>query len=152
MSRLLLISCSARKRSDPGLLSALERYDGPAFRVLRKQLRAGRPAVRVLVLSAKFGLIPADLPIPDYDQRLTTAGAERLRPGVLGTLRTELATATHLEIGLCLSRMYLNALTGFEGAVPAGVRVVEIGGGLGPRLTRLRDWLRSPLPARTRRR
>lgn len=152
MSRLLVISCSARKRSDPGLLPALERYDGPAFRVLRKQLRTGGPGVRVLVLSAKFGLIPADFPVPDYDQRLTAEGAERLRPGVLGTLRAELAAATHLEIGLCLSRLYLNALTGFEAAVPAGVVVVEIGGGLGPRLTRLRDWLRSPLPARTRRR
>jgi hypothetical protein len=152
MSRLLLISCSARKRSDPGSLPALERYDGPAFRVLRKQLRTGGSVIRVLVLSAKFGLIPADLPIPDYDQRLTAAGAEQLRPGVLKTLRAELAATTHIEIGLCLSRLYLNALAGFEAAVPGGVGVVEIGGGLGPRLSRLRDWLRSPLPARTRRR
>lgn len=70
--------------------------------------------VRVFVMSAKYGLILAHLPNPDSDQRLTAARAERLLPEVLGALRAELVAATYLEIGLCLSRLYHIALTGFE--------------------------------------
>jgi len=33
-SRLLILSCSQRKRPDSGLLPAIERYDGPVFRVV----------------------------------------------------------------------------------------------------------------------
>ena len=38
--RLLILSCSQRKRPDRVLLPALERYDGPVFRMLRKFLRS----------------------------------------------------------------------------------------------------------------
>ena len=38
-TRLLVLACSERKRAGPGLLPAAERYDGPAFRVLRAYLR-----------------------------------------------------------------------------------------------------------------
>lgn len=31
--RLLILACSQRKRPDPGLLPAIERYDGPQFQV-----------------------------------------------------------------------------------------------------------------------
>jgi hypothetical protein len=36
---MLILACSRRKRPDEGLLPAIERYDGPAFRVLRRFLR-----------------------------------------------------------------------------------------------------------------
>lgn len=54
--RLLILSCSRRKRLDTDLLPAIERYDGPAFRVLRRFLRE-RPfeAPDVLILSAEHG-------------------------------------------------------------------------------------------------
>jgi hypothetical protein len=40
--RMLILACSRRKRPDEGLLPAIERYDGPAFRVLRRFLRKSR--------------------------------------------------------------------------------------------------------------
>ena len=61
MTRLLILSCSKAKRADCGLLPAIDRYDGPFFRVLRRYLRqqpADPPVVHIL--SAEFGLIPAD--------------------------------------------------------------------------------------------
>ena len=61
---MLILACSRRKRLDEGLLPAIDRYDGSAFRVLRRFLRerpAGAPDV--LILSAKHGLIAHDLPI-----------------------------------------------------------------------------------------
>ena len=39
MNKVLIIACSQRKRPDAGLLPALDRYDGPAFQVLRRFLR-----------------------------------------------------------------------------------------------------------------
>ena len=37
--RMLILACSRRKRPDEGLLPAIERYDGPALRVVRRFLR-----------------------------------------------------------------------------------------------------------------
>jgi len=42
--RLLILSCSQRKRPDPSLLPAIERYNGPPFQVLRRYLRECRGA------------------------------------------------------------------------------------------------------------
>ncbi len=56
MTRLLIVTCSQRKNPTLGLLPAIDRYDGPAFLVLRKYLREGvGDAPRVLILSAKYG-------------------------------------------------------------------------------------------------
>jgi hypothetical protein len=74
--RLLILACSQRKRPDAELLPALERYDGPAFRVLRRFLRSRAPdPPEVLILSAEHGLIPRDLPIAAYDRKMTPARA-----------------------------------------------------------------------------
>ncbi len=87
--RLLILSCSRRKRLDPGLLSAVERYDGPMFRVLRKFVRecaSEAQYLAVFILSAEFGLIPGSKPIPDYDRRMTPHRAAELQPQVLAEL------------------------------------------------------------------
>src|SRR5919199_6232989 len=74
--RLLILACSRCKRPDRGLLLAVERYDGPAFRVLRRFLREGQSeAPDVRVLSAEHGLISHDLPIANYDKIMTSSRA-----------------------------------------------------------------------------
>src|SRR3954470_6352658 len=84
MRRLLILACSQRKNPAAGLLPAIDRYDGPAFRVLRKFLGEGPadPPV-VLILSAKYGLIEAAQAIPDYDCCMSAALAKQLHPRVL---------------------------------------------------------------------
>ena len=54
-TNLLIVTCSQRKRSDRELLSALERYDGPFFGILRKAQREGYwpDNLDVLITSAK---------------------------------------------------------------------------------------------------
>ena len=37
--RLLILGCADRKRDSSGLLPALDRYDGPAYRMIRNFLR-----------------------------------------------------------------------------------------------------------------
>lgn len=139
-SRLLVIGCSARKKKDPGPLTALGRYDGPAFRVLRKYLSRATVAPAVLILSARYGLIDANRETPDYDLRMTPAAADALRPDVLRVLGERLAEG-FAEVGVCLGRDYQTAVAGFEDLVPPGTAVTPITGGQGTRLRNLRAWL-----------
>ena len=99
--RLLVIACSARKRKDAGLLPAVDRYDGPAFRVLRKFLADAADPPDVLVLSARYGLIPSSRGVPDYDRRLTPGDADALRPGVLLALGDALARTRYTGAAFC---------------------------------------------------
>lgn len=73
--RLLVISCSATKKGGPLTMPALERYDGPKFRVLRKFLAEGGEAPEIRILSAAHGLISADYDLHDYNIELTKKSA-----------------------------------------------------------------------------
>jgi len=69
--RLLILSCSRKKKTTYQSLPALERYDGPSFRVVRKFINecpAEARSLDIRILSAKFGLIRADQPIAWYDR------------------------------------------------------------------------------------
>lgn len=144
--RLLVLACSARKRIDAGLLPAIDRYDGPAFRVLRAYLADAADPPDVLILSARHGLIPADREIPDYDQMLTPEAADALRSGALRVLGGVLTSGVYAEVAFCLGRDYRRAVAGHEEVVPAGTAVTVVGGGRGTRLRNLRAWLRGDDP------
>jgi hypothetical protein len=146
--RLLVLACSARKRKDAGHLPALDRYDGPAFRVLRAYLAHAGDPPDVLVLSARYGLISAGHEIPDYDHRLSAEAADALRPDVLRALGDALAGGAYAEVAFCLGRDYHRAVAGHEEVVPARTTVSLIAGDQGTRLRNLRAWLRrGDLPA-----
>jgi hypothetical protein len=124
-------------------MPAIDRYDGPVFRVLRKYLREGPADVpTVLILSAKFGLIESDREIPWYDHRLSKASLNRLRPRVLKMARHVLRSRQWRAVGLCAGREYRSALNGLAELIPEGVGLDLLPGGLGKRLTALRNWLR----------
>ncbi len=140
--RLLILSCSQRKRSAPGLLPATERYDGPAFRVLRRFLREhpDRTGLDVFVLSAAYGLIPAEYPIAEYDQVMTPQRAAELHNEMLAVFANLIRTG---YTGLCLSMStkYLIALEGWSGLIPLGVSVMVADGPQGVKLAQLKGWL-----------
>jgi hypothetical protein len=140
--RLLVLACSQRKTAAQGILAAIDRYDGPAFRVLRKYLRnnSDRTLV-VLILSAKYGLIGSDCAIPYYDRRLSHALAERMRPQLLKSVRRVLESRPWQEVALCAGKEYRLALGGIAELIPDGAQFDLLGGGLGKRLAALRDWL-----------
>ena len=136
MTRCLILSCTQAKRGDERLLPALERYDGPAFRVVRRFLRETDPAlwdVDLYALSARYGLISANQRIADYDQRMTPTRAAELRPDVLSRLRRILSQG-YTEVFLSLSRSYLQAVNGFETLVPIGAHVMVSQAAAGRRL------------------
>jgi hypothetical protein len=155
VDRLLILSCSQRKSPATGRVPAVDRYDGPAFRVLRKYLREGpAQAPGVLILSARYGLIEAGRRIPWYDQRLSASSAKKLRPAVLETAGRVLGSRPWRAVGVCAGKDYTAALDGLADLLPQGARIDLLGGGLGKRLAALRDWLRqdgaaqeAPVPA-----
>jgi hypothetical protein len=151
VDRLLILSCSQRKTSATGRVPAIDRYDGPVFRVLRNSLREGLPgALTVLIVSAKYGLIESSRRIPTYDFRMSAARAKELRPRVLAALRRFLTSKQWQDVGVCAGKHYRSALDGFLSLLPEGSQVVFLGGGLGPRLARLCAWLRRGVPVEDR--
>lgn len=143
MARCLILSCTQAKRSDVGFLPALERYEGPPFRVVRRFLAQADPALRdvaVYVLSARYGLIAGHTPIEDYDRRMTPARAAELRPEALARLKEVLGQG-YAEIFLSLGGVYLQAVEGFQAYVPAGTAVIVSRATAGRRLTELKRWL-----------
>jgi hypothetical protein len=142
--RLLLIACSQKKTRTRGAVPAIERYDGPAFRVLRRYLRdADDQFLTVCILSARFGVIAARKRIPDYDQKMTSPRALQLRETASTKLRAILRRQPYREVLVCAGRAYLTAL-----AEPRkfGVPVRVAARGQGKKLRSLKNWLRENAP------
>ncbi|MDJ1176939.1 DUF6884 domain-containing protein [Roseofilum capinflatum] len=140
--RLLILSCSQAKRSQAEALPALERYDGPAFRVVRRFLnQQPDPALDIYVLSGKFGLICSDRLIPNYDQKMTQARSLELNPSIVTHLEATLKVHDYHRLLICVTKKYLKALKGYSQIIPVSVDVTLATGTLGRKLSVLRQWL-----------
>ncbi|WP_454727723.1 MULTISPECIES: DUF6884 domain-containing protein [Cupriavidus] len=141
----LLIACSATKRDAVDPLPALTRYDGPAYRVLRAGLPALAHRLPLRILSARYGLLAAQSPIPDYNQRMDAARAATIvREGAVAReIAADLARVRPTDIlvmgGGDYREVFVNALT--RAGLPAHVRVLAVQGGIGEQLGQLRRWL-----------
>jgi hypothetical protein len=142
MSRLLILACSKRKRQADSPLPAVERYDGPAFRVLRKYRREqDTQEPHTLIVSGRYGLIPEDREIPSYDERLTGEEAEQMRPEVLRSLAEVGSDQGPFEDGLiCAGGTYLDAVGNPEDVLEeTPLRLAN--GSMGRQIALLHDWL-----------
>ena len=134
MKSLLILGCSARKIVAPGEIPALSRYDGPAFRVLRRALRerAGlRETLTTRIVSAEFGLILDSTPIPWYDRTMTEARA--------GELYLQVQHAINGMRPLP-PRRFISVGAAYAMALPP-IRATYATGGQGERLGQLKAWL-----------
>lgn len=145
--RLLIISCSAAKKHNHEPMPAIERYDGPAFRVVRKALTDGviEPDTAIRIVSARHGLISGSEWIRDYDQRMTLTRAKELASAVTTEmLRWFLG---HPECGgvfVNVGRDYAAALRGLGNYCRLhDIPYAEAAGGMGQRLAQMKAWLRS---------
>lgn len=139
--RALLISCSERKRRDAGLLPAIDRYDGPAFYVLRRYLRENESSdLLVYILSAEFGVISSHRPIPYYDRRMTAQRARELRDINTEQLESIVRQRRCKELFVCASAVYKEAIAPSMLATLVPIRFAAPG--QGPKLTSLHRWLR----------
>lgn len=145
MKRLLLVGCSDRKVPATEPVRALELYDGPLFRVIRKTMREGwfPESVEVYVLSAKYGLISADTPIAWYDERLTVRRITELGPSVETALDKLLHSEQFCESFISVGRNYLALIGGTAAFTRRGIPTSVAAGGIGQRCYQLKTWLRN---------
>jgi hypothetical protein len=142
--RLLILACSATKRRDAGLLPAINRYDGPSYRTLRRFLAEHpekRDALAVLILSAEFGLICGDTPIPNYDRRMDAARALELRASVTAVLQGQLDRQHYGATFVSLGCDYTPALVITDDVRSRLGNLTVASGGIGARLGQFRRWL-----------
>lgn len=141
-ARLLVLACSRRKRPDAKLLPAIDRYDGPAFRVLRRFLIShDSQPVQAYVLSAEFGLIPTTRLIPNYDRRMTTERAQELRPFIIRDLCQVLQQTGTDELFIVAGSVYRRLIAEFAAEIAGAVRIETTSGPIGKQLAALHDWL-----------
>jgi hypothetical protein len=147
--RLLILSCSAAKRLDAHALPAIERYDGPAYRLIRKYLRecsAQRQCLDILIVSAEFGLLMGDAAIPFYDRRMDLQRANEVRP-LLQQQAASLLADRPVYATTCtnLGELYARAVVWDDITSRCGITrfgtVTHIHGAIGQRLHQLKRWL-----------
>lgn len=123
-------------------MPAIDRYDGPAFRLLRRFFEQSlASSVDVKILSAEYGLISVDYPLPYYDRQITKEQSKILHPKVISSLETVLHSKSYTNLLIWLGRDYLEAIYGYEAVVPKGLTVQLATGGIGRKLSILHDWL-----------
>jgi hypothetical protein len=92
----------------------------------------------VYILSAKYGLIPANKQIPTYDVRMDSNRADELRKTLLEETRSAILRHKPSEILVCAGKTYLRALAGLS---ENGCPLSFVKGGQGPKLASLKAWL-----------
>jgi hypothetical protein len=125
-------------------MPALERYDGPKFRVLRKFLREQPEQaahLTIYILSAKFGLIPADQPIPYYDQVMDEERASQLYVETIGRFQDVVEPASFSRIFMNMGKVYQKALEGYEQFISPSSELVVAQGSQFQRQFQLFTWL-----------
>jgi hypothetical protein len=138
MLPLLITACSGRKSKAGGDVPAWQRYDGPLYRMARKLRRAGRwpdaDHLNWVILSARYGFLPADTLLPDYDQVMTADRAGAIRAGQGHTLTPYLTHARAILVDL--GQVYRLAL---PPELPA--QTAYTAGGIGQRVAQVKAWI-----------
>ena len=145
---LLIIGCSERKIQSPVEIPAMDRYDGPTYRCLRK-FRAVNvdnkfpDNLRILILSAKFGWIHPETEIPAYDLKMTTERAKEMAPDVQKDLWQclffyQIAYGGMDQVFINLGKIYMRTLDGFHWGL---ISTMEASGGIGLKTQQMKAWL-----------
>ncbi len=134
--RLLVISCTERKRhlyDRP----ALDVYDGPSFRVLRKHPNDG---IDVLIISAMYGVVSSESKISEYNLKMTQTRSLDLRKSVSSRINEALSSGIYEEVFFELGKDYINTVTIKPSDFPQ-IKFTVDSGTIGVRLHNLRNWL-----------
>jgi hypothetical protein len=139
---VVILGCSQRKKKTPHLIAAINRYDGPAFRVIRKHVQVAPETSPVTyILSARFGLISGNLPIPHYDHRLVDRDHAALERQVESQLMRVLNEGQPERLFVSVGRKYWSLLQGPLSREVAPESLWVATGGIGGRASQLAHWL-----------
>ncbi|MDD5474587.1 MAG: peroxide stress protein YaaA [Candidatus Methanoperedens sp.] len=140
---LLILSCSHKKIKTPALLPAIERYDGPYYKVLRKIMHRSdyNNSLDIAIISAKYGLLNPDEKIKDYDLKMNTDIAVALQNKVAPALRKQILKKKYENIFINLGQDYLLAIDGFNKNLRSKPTIVYANGKIGEKLSKMKMWL-----------
>lgn len=136
--RLLIVSCSKTKRKLENS-PAIEVYDGPVYKILRKNLKQN---LDILIISAKYGLIKQDQLISYYDLQMTDEIAESFRNELTATLSKIINNNSYVEIFIELGKTYQRSIN-FKKLECNNQNLIFDTGTIGMRLHNLKKWLGS---------
>jgi hypothetical protein len=140
---LVILGCGERKKLTSRLLPAIDRYDGPVFRVLRKHMREEpQNSADTCILSARFGLIRGTLPIPRYDFSLERADRRSLLSRVDRQLKRILDSIQPDRLFVSVGQSYWPLLAEAIAREVAPAKLAIATGGIGGRASQLAHWLR----------
>ena len=138
---LLILGCSDKKTKNPNFdeMPALEIYDGPNYRVLRKFLRENGwpPGLIIKIISAKHKIIDATELIEPYNERLDKKAAKDIRQEVMQELaELKLPKTVFINMG----KGYLPAISCIT-TLFGDNRVEYAEGGIGKKMQKMKQWL-----------
>ena len=142
MKYLLLISCSQRKIATETPHPAIDVYDGPAYRTLRKMRRENRlpKNLDILIISARYGLLFSSDPVTDYDLKMTKARASQpdFRRHVTTCLKNYQEVGKYQQVFVNLGRVYMKVIENFHWGL---ISYLEASGGIGQRTAQMKAWI-----------
>ncbi len=134
--KLLIIPCSKVKKNLVNT-PAVDLYDGPFFRMIRKYRSKD---FDILVLSAKYGMIEGHKKISYYNQKMTSERAKELSNEIHSLLSQRLHKNYYDDVYINVGKLY------FEALKPSfylfdNKKVHLASGGIGTRLHFLKNWV-----------
>jgi len=138
MKQLLVLACSARKHGNLEVMPAIERYDGVAFRMLKKT-PYDTDNVDIMILSAKYGLLYPSQYIPDYNLKMRSDIVPKLKPQVHQVMAEALQRMRYDIVVLSMSQLYTTVFDQF--VWPSTTTVYFVPGGIGVKLGFTKRWL-----------
>ena len=136
----LLLSCSSKKKPFIKPTKAINLYNGVFFSVYKKALRANphlESNVKLLIISAKYGLIENTDLISFYDQKMTTHIASLQRHDNTAKLKALIEDDKPQSLIVVMGRTYLQSVDFSDITIPTQI----INGEIGVMLHGLKEWL-----------
>lgn len=139
-NRLLVIGCSNRKKEVMSLAPAIDMYDGPMFRIIRKMINKQQfpNDVHVMILSAKYGIMGMYDMIQNYDLKITDIKTHEMRQDVSRNVEKFLICKQFIEGFINLGETYQDA---FEVTFNFPLQFAQ--GKIGERQSQTKNWITS---------
>ncbi|MCK9580676.1 MAG: hypothetical protein M0Q92_09530 [Methanoregula sp.] len=140
--RLLIIGCSDKKKATKGFARAIQIYDGPNYLSIRKLRNSCSfpQDVQLMIISAKYGLIFPDQLIENYDQRMTSSQAMKMKSELNKKLGIYIADKNFQECYLNLGKIYRDSVADTLDSLDFPLN--EAKGKIGEKRSQMLQWLK----------
>ncbi len=137
---ILLMSCSSKKRNTDRPIPAIDLYNGVFFSVYKKAVKTFpslSSKVKVLIISAKYGLIDASHSISYYDLKMSHSIALAQRNENTSILQSFIHDLKPETLVVVMGKTYLQSVDLSDIQIP----IMIISGEIGVMLHNLKQWL-----------